>query len=58
MTKIDAEKESLFTFHMFLTVVNLKLILYSDVMQSDGNSFCEDVVLDSFNMVYSDEDSI
>ena len=41
---------------MFLTVV-LKLILYS-VMQSDGNSFCEDVVLDSFNMVYSGEDSI
>ena len=28
------------------------------VMQSDGNSFCGDVVLDSFNMVNSDEDSI
>ena len=28
------------------------------VMQSDGNSFCGDVVLDSFNMKYSDEDSI
>ena len=27
-------------------------------MQSDGNSFCVDVVLDSFYMVYSDEDSI
>ena len=27
-------------------------------MQSDGNSFSWDVVLDSFNMVYSDEDSI
>ena len=27
-------------------------------MQSDGNSFYGDVVLDSFNMVYSDEDSI
>ena len=27
-------------------------------MQSDGNSFCGDVVLDSFNMVNSDEDSI
>ena len=25
------------------------------VMQSDGNSFWGDVVLDSFNMVYSDE---
>ena len=28
------------------------------VMQSDGNSLCGDVVLESFNMVYSDEDSI
>ena len=28
------------------------------VMQSDGKSFCGDVVLDSFNMVYSNEDSI
>ena len=27
-------------------------------MQSDGNSFCEEVVLDSFNMAYRDEDSI
>ena len=27
-------------------------------MQSDGNSFWGDVVLDSFNMVNSDEDSI
>jgi len=27
-------------------------------MQSDGNSFYGDVVLDSFNMVYIDEDSI
>ena len=27
-------------------------------MQSDGNSFCGDVVLDSFNMQYRDEDSI
>ena len=26
------------------------------VIYSDGNSFCGDVVLDSFNMVYSDED--
>ena len=30
----------------------------NSVMQSDGNSFCGDVVLDSFNMVYSGEDSI
>ena len=28
------------------------------VMQSDGNSFCGDVVLDRFYIVYSDEDSI
>ena len=27
-------------------------------MQSDWNSFCGDVVLDRFSMVYSDEDSI
>ena len=27
-------------------------------MQSDGNSFCGDVVLDGFNMSYRDEDSI
>ena len=33
------------------------MFMYS-VMQSDGNSFCGDVVLDSFNMEYSDEDSI
>ena len=25
-------------------------------MQSDGNSFCGDVVLDSLNMVYSEEE--
>ena len=31
--------------------------MYS-VMQSDGNSFCGDVVLDSFSMVYSDENNI
>ena len=28
------------------------------VMQSDGNSFCEDVVLDSFNKASKDEDDI
>ena len=27
-------------------------------MQSDGNSFCGDVVLGSFNSSYRDEDSI
>ena len=26
-------------------------------MHSDGNSFCGDVVLDSFKMIYSDKDS-
>ena len=31
--------------------------LYS-VMQSDGNSFCGNVVLDSFNKAYRNEDSI
>ena len=33
------------------------LFLYS-VMQLDGDSFCGDVVLGSFNMVNSDEDRI
>ena len=28
------------------------------MMQSDGNSFYGDIVLDSFNMSYIDEDSI
>ena len=28
------------------------------MIQSDGNSFREDVVLDSFNMAYRDEDKI
>ena len=32
-------------------------MIYS-VMQSDGNRFCGDVVLDSFNMAYKDTDSI
>ena len=27
-------------------------------MQSDGNSFCGDIVLDSFNKAYRDEDNI
>ena len=35
----------------------LDLKSYS-VMQSDGNSYCGDVVLDSFNKVYWDEDTI
>ena len=29
-----------------------------NVMQSDGNRFCGDVVLDSFNMAYGHEDSV
>ena len=35
----------------------LLLYVYS-VMLSDGNSFCEDVILDSFNMAYRDEHRI
>ena len=35
----------------------LWFVVYS-VMQSDGNSFCGDVVWDGFNMSYRDEDSI
>ena len=31
-----------------------KIFMYS-VMQSDWNSFCGDVVLDSLNMEYSDD---
>ena len=34
------------------------LQLCYSVMQSEGNSFCEDVVLDSFNKVSRDKDSI
>ena len=33
------------------------LYTYS-VMQSDENNFCRDVVLESFNIEYIDEDSI
>ena len=32
-------------------------IVYS-VMQSDWNSFCRDIVLDSFNLAYGDLDDI
>ena len=35
----------------------LGFILMYREMQSDGNTFCGDVVLDSFSMEYSDEDS-
>ena len=28
------------------------------MMQSDGNRFCGDVFLHSFNMLYSDDDSV
>ena len=34
------------------------LILWYSVMQSEGNSFCGDVVLDGFNVSYRDDDSI
>ena len=34
----------------------IRILRYS-VMQSDGNSFCLDIVLDSFNKIYRDEDS-
>ena len=34
-----------------------RIMSYS-VMQSDGNSLCGDIVLDSFSMTYADEDSI
>ena len=27
-------------------------------VQSDGNNFCGDVVLDSFNLAYKDQDNI
>ena len=41
----------------YLNIRNISNKNYN-VLQSDGNSFCGDVVLDSFNMVCSDEDSI
>ena len=39
--------------------INIDAFLpYYSLMQSDGNSLSGDVVLDSFNMLYRDEDSI
>ena len=35
----------------------LTSIVYS-VMQLDGNTFCGDVVLDSYNMAHGHEDSV
>ena len=40
------------------TVPLIQTIMYNSVMQSDGNSICGDDVLDNFNMVYRDKDSI
>ena len=37
---------------------NMKIKLKYSVMQSDWNSFRGDVVLDSVNVAYRDEDSI
>ena len=37
--------------------IGISYALSYNVMQYDGNSFYGDVVLDSYNMVYSDEDS-
>ena len=36
----------------------LDILLAYSVMQSDRNSFCRDLVLDSFNKSYRDKDSI
>ena len=66
MCKLINSKDKLITFvGKYFDVVDkmasictfIKEQIYN-VMQSDGNSFFEDVVLDSLNMVYSDEDSI
>ena len=35
-----------------------KSVLIYSVMQSDRNSFCVDVVLDSVNMTFRDEDEV
>ena len=40
-----------------IILIKILSLLYS-VMQSDGNRFCGDVVLDSFSMSYRDQDSI
>ena len=37
---------------------SLKISLKYSVMQSDGNSFCGDVVLNSGNIANSDKDSL
>ena len=48
-------------YDIYKDVMNYLCIIHDlsySVMQSDRNSFCGDVILDIFNMVYSDEDSI
>ena len=56
MSSVGGAKSRKFTFSK-TAPTSLAPCIYS-VMQSDGNSICEDVVLDRFNMVYSDEDRI
>ena len=46
-----------FTFIYRSAVTFFRSLTYS-MMQSDGNSFWGDVVLDSFNMVYREEGCI
>ena len=43
---------------VYLSVFISFILKPYSVMQSYRNSFCEDVVLNSFNMVYRDEDII
>ena len=47
----------LYTHIYSLANVSIQLYNYS-MMQSDGNSFLGGIILDSFNMVHSDENSI
>ena len=49
---------SIHSFSILLNHFGLVDIQIYSVMQSDGNSFCGDVVLGSFNVSYRDEDSI
>ena len=53
-TLVDIFHAFIMGFHLHTSNVNIK---YS-VVKSDGNSFCGDVVLDSFDMAYRGKDSI
>ena len=58
----EKEKKTIWLFTTCFIISNpqqsILPFLYHSVMQSDGNRFCRDVVLDSFVKASRDEDSI